>query len=351
MGVTRYQADAQTWWRVDEWVVDRDGRHVRFRKKRIPTKEQALAVAAKARTESFEGNFLGRRRLPRHTVAELWKSYAPAAERDNDSWASDKGRAKHLLRHLGNMQADRLTLKEVDAYRDARLKEKTQRGTPPTPGTLDREVELLKRLLGYAVKSGELKDHPLRGVQLLRKPNVRRMVLDEAGFQRLFAAAEEALQPILLLAFDTGMRKEEVLALRWEQVELEASTIALAPEDTKTDEPRLIVLTSRAKEALRTLPSRFKKKGFVFVNPKTKTRRVDIKKQFRRAVAAAELHGLWFHDLRRSFVTRARRVGVPESVVMRMSGHRTRAVFERYNVVDTQDLRAAVRALESLGHV
>ena len=184
---------------------------------------------------------------------------------------------KHLLRHLGNMQADRLTLKEVDAYRDARLKEKTRRGTPPTPGTLDRE-ELLKRLLGYAVKSGDLKDHPLRGVQLLRKPNVRRMVLDEAGFQRLFAAAEQALQPILLLALDTGMRKEEVLALQWEQVDLEASTIALAPEDTKTDEPRLIVLTSRAKEALRTLPSRFKRKGYVFVNPRKKTRWMDIKK-------------------------------------------------------------------------
>ena len=102
---------------------------------------------------------------------------------------------------------------------------------------------------------------------------------------------------------------------------------------------------------LRTLPSRFKKTGFVFVNPKTKSRWVDVKKRFRRAVEAAELHGLWFHDLRRSFVTRSRRVGVPESVVMRMSGRRTRAVFERYNVVDTQDLRAAVRALESLGHV
>ena len=76
---------------------------------------------------------------------------------------------------------------------------------------------------------------------------------------------------------------------------------------------------------------------------------MDIKKSFHRAVTAAELPGLWFHDLRRSFITRARRVGVPESVVMRMSGLRTRAVFERYNVVDTQDLRATVRALESLG--
>ncbi|HET6984194.1 MAG TPA: site-specific integrase [Myxococcaceae bacterium] len=252
-----------------------------------------------------------------------WKSYAPAAERDNDSWATEKGRAKHLLRHLGNVQADRLTLKEVDAYRDARLKEKTVRGTPPTPGTLDREVELLKRLLGYAVTSGELKDHPLRGVRLLRKPNVRRMVLDEAGFQRLFAAAEEALRPMLLAAFDTGMRKEELLALQWEQVDLDAGTITLAPEETKTDEPRLILLTAGAKAAVAALHAP-KVTGYVFRNPKVKTRWVDVKKRFLRAVKAAELPGLWFHDLRRSFITRARRVGVPESVVMRMSGHRAR---------------------------
>jgi integrase len=142
-------------------------------------------------------------------------------------------------------------------------------------------------MLGDAVKCGELKDHPLRGVQLLQKPNVRRMVLDENKFQRLFASAEEALRPILLLAFDTAMRKEELLALRWGQVDLDGCTIELAPEDTKTDEPRLIVLTSRAKEALRTLPSRFKKKGFIFVDPKKKTRWVDIKKRFRRAVDAA----------------------------------------------------------------
>ena len=78
---------------------------------------------------------------------------------------------------------------------------------------------------------------------------------------------------------------------------------------------------------------------------------MDVKKRFLGAVKAAELHGLWFHDLRRSFITRARRVGVPESVVMRMSRHRTRGAFERYHVADNQDLRAAVRALESLGNV
>jgi integrase len=73
----------------------------------------------------------------------------------------------------------------------------------------------------------------------------------------------------------------------------------------------------------------------------------DIRKMFRRAYSAAKLTGIWFHDLRRSFVTNARRRGVPESVVMKMSGHRTRAVFDRYNIIEEDDLREAVNRLEA----
>jgi integrase len=68
---------------------------------------------------------------------------------------------------------------------------------------------------------------------------------------------------------------------------------------------------------------------------------------FARAIDEANLEGLWFHDLRRSFVTNARRHGVPESVVMRISGHKTRAVFDRYNIVSEDDLRAAVSRIEA----
>jgi integrase len=146
------------------------------------------------------------------------------------------------------------------------------------------------------------------------------------------------------------MRKAEILKLRWNQVDLGAGEIRPGPEDTKTQEGRLIVLTERVRQALRALPRRLGR-AYVFVNPASGIRSIDVRKTFRRALEASGLQGLWFHDLRRSFVTRARKHRVPESVVMRMSGHRTRAVFDRYNVVDDEDLRAAVRALENLGHL
>lgn len=190
-------------------------------------------MAARVQAESFEGSFLQRKRVARCSVAELWAAYEPAARRDNASWESDRGRAQHLLRLLGAFPGQRLTLREVDRYRDARLQETTRRGAAPTPATLDREVELLKRVLGYGVRAGLLMEHPLRGVQLLRRPNVRRRVVDEEAFERLLAAAEEALQPILLVAFDTGMRKAEILKLRWDQVDLVAGEIRLGPEDPR----------------------------------------------------------------------------------------------------------------------
>src|SRR5687768_3143313 len=88
MGVTKYQSRGRTWWTVDEWLTRPDGRLVRFRKKRIPTREQAVVLAAKVKAESFEGRFFDQHRTAKLTVTEAWMAYAPKAKRDNDSWLS-----------------------------------------------------------------------------------------------------------------------------------------------------------------------------------------------------------------------------------------------------------------------
>ncbi|HTP24062.1 MAG TPA: site-specific integrase [Anaeromyxobacteraceae bacterium] len=345
MGVMKYESRGRLFWQVDETLVMPDGREVRMRKRRIPTKELAVALVAKARADAFEGRYFERLEKPKLTVAEAWGHYEPINKRDNDSWQSEEGRARQFIRHLGSLKATELSQRHVDEYRTRRLGEKTRRGSAPSPATLDREVELLKRILNYAVACGRLTHNPIAKAKLLRKPNVRRMVVSEEDFQRLHAAADECFKPILAVAYETGMRKREVLDLRWEQLDLKEGVIRLLPQDTKAEDARIVYLTPRAHEAVRGIVRRLGS-AFVFLNPQTGEPWVDVRKQFVHACKAAGLAGVWFHDLRRSFVTNARRYGVPESVVMRMSGHKTRAVFERYNVVAEEDLRDAVRKIE-----
>lgn len=346
MGVSKYVARSKVRWRVDTYVTLPDGTTKRIRRGRIPTREQAEAYEHKMLAESYEGRFFDRLKEPTATVRQLWSEYEPITRRDNDSWQSDVGRAAHLVRLLGDRRASRLTRGDVEEYRTKRQAETTRRGGAPSPGTLDREVELLKRLLNYAAACGRLTENPIARVKLLRVPNVRRVVLDEEAFWRLHAKAEAWLKPILLVAFDTGMRKSEVLNLRWSQLDLEAGAVRLEAEDTKTDEPRVVYLTERVLATLAEQPRLLAiDRDFVFVNPATGKPWQDIQAAMERAREASGLTGVWVHDLRRSFVTLARRSGLPESVVARFSGHRTAAVFKRYNIVEEQDLKAAVQVL------
>jgi integrase len=345
-GIAKYRANGRAWWKVNVWLKQPDGSLVQFRQRKIPTREQAELLVAKRKADAFEGRYFDKPKAVTLTVAELWGDYEPITKRDNDSWQSDTGRAVHLLRHLGDRRVMTFTLGEVDAYRTKRLAETTRRKKAPSPQTLDHEVGLLKRIFNYAVKCGRVPSNPIAGVALLRVPNVRRSIIGEAGFQLLLNAAEAWLRPILLVAFDTGMRKREVLDLRWEQVKLKDGVIELAPQDTKAEDARTVMLTARVREALRALPHGLPGTA-VFPNPATGKPWNDIRKGFRRACAAAGIEGFWYHDQRRSFVTKARKADVPESVVMRMSGHRTRKVFERYNIVNTDDLRAAVARIEA----
>ena len=117
-------------------------------------------------------------------------------------------------------------------------------------------------------------------------------------------------------------------------------------EDEDQQAPQLVVLTDRVRKALEALPRSLS--GYVFVSPRTGQPWVDVRKQFRAALKGAEVeeHTL-FHDLRRSFITNARRWGIDESIVMTMSGHKTRSAFERYNIVSEDDQRRAVREIEA----
>jgi len=350
-GIHRYKREGTTYYRVSIRFRGYHGEVRRYRESGFRTREQAEQAIAKARALALQPP---RRDLKPLSVEEAWCLYSPVAERDNRSFASDKGRAAHLLRHMGPMEVSTLNLGAIDDYRARRTAELKKRRNeagvfvekPPSPAQLDREVELLKRFLNYCVEAGRLDSNPVSPVRLLRKPNTRSMVLSEEEFQLLLGQCDEVLRPILLIAYDHGLRKREVLDLCWNQVDVAEGRLVLREQDTKTHQAREIYLTQRTIEALKRFP-RGHGDTPVFPNPKTRKPWIDIRRMVSRAAKAVGIAGLWFHDTRRSALTNARRRGVPETVVMRMSGHKTRSAFARYNIIDGADLKAAVRQIEA----
>jgi hypothetical protein len=117
MGVAKkYMVGKRAFWQVDEWVTLPDGTAQRFRKRKIPTREMAEALAAKVRINGFEGRYFERVKVPTLTVAQVWKLYEPVSRRDNGSWRGEASAAKHVLRHLGRKRAAQLTQDQIDAY-------------------------------------------------------------------------------------------------------------------------------------------------------------------------------------------------------------------------------------------
>lgn len=298
MGVIQYEKEGQTLFAVDVWLQLPNGTKHRVRQKKIPTRELADMLVAKLKIDAFEGRWFDRQLESKTTVEDCWRAWEPITRRDNDSWQSDVDRARHLVEHLGPRRAAKLTRKDIEEYRQKRFSETTRRGAPPAPGTIDREVALLKRCINYAVECGTLVRNPISSVPLLNEPNVREMTLRPNQFERVLEAAPPAFAPVIEFDYETGLRKTEVRFLRWEQIDFVEGCIRLSAKETKTNQARVVYLTARAKELLNQQPRRLDS-PYVFVNPDTGRPWSELNKMLRRSCERAGLTGFWFHDLRR----------------------------------------------------
>ena len=162
----------------------------------------------------------------------------------------------------------------------------------------------------------------------------------------------------------------ELLSMRVKQIELRTGTIRLEAGTTKNGEGRVIVMTREVATLLTACIIGKRPDDFVFTRPGTKREDGTLVKDepvngFRkisdRVCTSAGVPGLPFHDLRRSGIRNLRRLGVQESVAMRFSGHKTRAIFERYNIagadladaasrLDTKQNAAAMELTQGFGH-
>jgi integrase len=147
-----------------------------------------------------------------------------------------------------------------------------------------------------------------------------------------------------------------VLTLTRGQVDLDAGTLRLEPGSSKKRDGRLVYLTPELRDGLKAQLARVedlerttgKITPYVFpwLSGVYRGRRVkNFLYTWRKACLQASCPGMLRHDLRRTAVRHLSHAGVPERVAMKITGHRTRAVFDRYHIVSPDNLRAAVDKL------
>jgi integrase len=149
-------------------------------------------------------------------------------------------------------------------------------------------------------------------------------------------------------AFITGMRKGEIASLQWADVDREVGAVRLKAENAKTGEARTLMLVGDLAELMeRRHQARLFRRitCTLFVSEYVFHRKgqpiEDFRGPWERACAAAGVPALLFHDLRRSAVRNMDRAGVSRHVAMKISGHKTESMYQRYNIVSESDLRAA----------
>jgi integrase len=215
--------------------------------------------------------------------------------------------------------------------------------------TCNRKLALLRHILRMAWKEGLIEKLP--AVELFQEDNERDRVLAEEEFSRLYDQAASHLKPILLCAWETGMRRGEILSLTWHRVNLRENLISLESQDTKTKRRRQVPISQKLQDTLLSLRQAQGKVAdihqHVFLGT-TGNPVKNIREAFDNAVDRAGLKDVHFHDLRRSFATRKVAEGWDRDYVKAITGHRTDKVFARYNKPSLDTLRAVVEGAPSI---
>ena len=258
------------------------------------------------------------------------------------------------------------TDQEIKTAKAEELKRKVKRST------VDKELRIMRSMIYYAIDEGWLIKNPFRQTKKMRPlirvaKGERNRVLMFDEEPRLLAACEptervtnfkrvvkgklhewtmrrEADEPwlkaIVLLGLDSGMRRGEILKIRWKDIDIENRVVFIPAEHTKTNDARLVPLTARTIEELLRIQRR---------KPDEPVFEVQwIGKAFESAVKRAGISGLTFHDLRRTFTTRSIAAGTNLGMIAAATGHKDLKILqEHYNKVGPFEMRQLAEQIDA----
>jgi len=274
-----------------------------------------------------------------------------------------KSHLKPVRAHFDDWLVIDLMDESIDAYIEERLE------ADKVAATINRETQILGQALRLALKRRRIPSMP--SIRHLPENNARQGFFELPEFEMLVAALPDYLKDFTRFAYLTGWRKGEIISLRWADVDGDGGAIRLRPEASKNGKGRTVVLDGELDALIqrRWKARLIERDGKPHVTDLVFHRDGEPVGDFRKAwVTACFEAGLvervldesdqpmldeygkpklrpskLFHDLRRTAARNMVRAGVPERVAMEIIGHRTRSMFDRYNIVSEDDLRLAAQ--------
>lgn len=335
--------DSPVWWVS---YTDASGERVR-RTTGTTDRREAEALEAKWKLEAHQMRQWDKQ--PSRTFDELMLAYlkATADKRSHDRDLSSTKRLKPFFtgRELGTLRRP-----DIRAY----IEERKAAGAKPA--TINRETGLLSSAINYARREWDWDVPNYAEGARLREPEGRVRSLEVEEARKLIKWAQNNpralhLADFIRLALNTGCRRDEMLRLEWERVDLRNNLIHLAGVNTKSGRRRSIPLNREARQALLNL-ARFRAKHcpaspWVFAH-KDGTRVQSVKRSFSTACAKAGIENFRVHDLRHTCASWLVSSGQSLPAVRDLLGHSTIKMTERYAHLAPENVRVAVNALDSV---
>jgi len=319
---------------------DSDGNRIQKVAPLAITKEEAYLALQEEVRRDFDKEYRIKRERQSIKFKDLADMYLENYAKSNKrSWQDDRYRIEaHMKSFFGEIELQKFTPLLIEKYRAERLK------TGVTKSTVNREITIMKKMFNLAIDWNLTDKNPVLKIKLFsEKDTMKERILTEEEERKLMVESPDYLKPIIVVALNTGMRRGEILNLKWKQLDLEKRLVRV--ENTKSGKNRMIPINDFLWQELLRVRNLNGKCKFVFPNPDTDLPYTEVKKSFKSACKRAGIDDLRFHDLRHTFATRLIESGVDLITVRDLLGHFSVRVTQRYTHSSQEQKKAAVELL------
>jgi len=317
-------------------------------------KTDAKEWARQTETDLKAGRHLKTAEAKRHTFGEMIDRYTRSVLplKSRSSQYTQTIQLNWWKEQLGDYILSDVTPPVIAEARDLLSSGETYRHTRRSQSTVIRYLAVLSHCYSVATKEwGWVDDSPMRKVTKPKEPRGRVRFLSDDERVRLLAACKESRNPclydVIVLALSTGMRKSEILSLKWQDVDLSRGVITLL--ETKNNERRAVPLSGFA---LKCLGDRNRARRidspYVFPAPfrhGEKPKPVDLQSAWDWAVKRAGIEDFRFHDLRHTAASYLCMSGATIPELAGVLGHKTLQMVKRYAHLSDPHTASIVRRM------